>query len=176
MKIVKGIVIGVVVLAVLFFGIGFLLPAKFNVARSIEIKAPQEKVYALIVDPRAWQRWTVWNARDPGMKVTYSGPPSGTGAKWAWESKTEGTGNMEFTHAEPNKRLEYRLAFPDYGMISSGALTLLPSPGGTDVTWVTVGNVGANPVNHYFAALMDRMVGPDFEGGLANLKALAEKP
>jgi len=175
-KILKGIVIGIVVLAVLFFAIGFLLPSRYHVARSTDIKAPAEKVYALLADPREWKRWTVWNQRDPGMKVTYGGPPSGTGAKWSWESKTEGAGNMEFTTAEPNKRIEYRLAFPEYGMVSSGALTLLPSAGGTEVTWVTAGNVGANPVNHYFAALMDRMVGPDFEGGLANLKALAEKP
>ena len=61
-------------------------------------------------------------------------------------------------------------------MRSTGALTLIPSGKGTEVTWTTAGNVGANPINHYFAALMDRMVGPDFEGGLANLKALAEKP
>ena len=176
MKVVKRIVIGLVVLAVLFFGIGFLLPSKYNVARSTDIKAPAEKVYALMADPREWKRWTVWNQRDPAMKVTYAGAPSGTGAKWNWESKSEGVGEMEFTRAEPNRRIEYRLAFPEFGMISSGALTLLPSNGGTQVTWTTVGDVGANPINHYFAALMDRMVGPDFEGGLANLKALAEKP
>jgi uncharacterized protein YndB with AHSA1/START domain len=176
MKLFKGIVIGIVVLAVLFFGIGFLLPSKYNVTRSIDIKAPAEKVYTLVADPREWKRWSVWDRRDPSMKVTYSGPATGTGAKWTWESKTEGAGQMEFTTAEPGRRVEYRLSFPEFGSASTGAITLLPSPGGTDVTWVMVGNVGANPIKHYFAALMDRMVGPDFEGGLANLKALAEKP
>jgi uncharacterized protein YndB with AHSA1/START domain len=177
MKVVKWIAIVLGTLAVLFFGIGFMLPSKFNVSRAIEIKAPPERVFMLITDPREWKRWTVWNQRDPGMKITYSGPPAGPGAKWAWESKTEGTGNMEFTRAEANKRLEYRLSFPDFGMVSTGALTLLPSAGGgTELTWATVGDVGANPIKHYFAAFMDRMVGPDFEGGLRNLKALAEKP
>ena len=176
MKVVKWIVGGIAVLAVLFFVIGFLLPSKFNVSRSTQINAPAEKVYAYLASPRAWPKWTVWNGRDPGMKVTYSGAESGQGAKWAWESRTEGVGNMEFTRAEPNKRIEYTLVFPDYGMRSTGALTLLPEGSGTHVTWTTTGDVGANPINHYFAALMDRMVGPDFEGGLANLKALAEKP
>jgi len=176
LKVVKWLVIGVATLAVLFLVIGFLLPSKFNVSRSTQINAPAEKVYALLAAPREWPRWTVWNRRDPGMKVTYSGAESGKGAKWAWESQSEGVGNMEFTAAEPGKRIEYVLVFPEFGMRSTGALTLLPSGSGTQVTWATVGDVGANPINHYFAALMDRMVGPDFEGGLANLKALAEKP
>jgi uncharacterized protein YndB with AHSA1/START domain len=176
MKAVKWIAIGIGALVALFLVVGFLLPSRFNVSRSVQVNAPAEKVYAFLAAPREWTKWTVWNRRDPGMKVTYSGAESGEGAKWAWESKSEGSGSMEFTRAEPSKRIEYVLVFAEYGMKSRGALTLFPEGAGTQVTWTTVGDVGANPVNHYFAALMDRMVGPDFEGGLANLKALAEKP
>jgi hypothetical protein len=61
-------------------------------------------------------------------------------------------------------------------MRSKGAITLEPAGGGTRVTWTNTGDTGGNPLKHYLAASMDRMVGPDFEQGLANLKALAEKP
>jgi uncharacterized protein YndB with AHSA1/START domain len=166
-------VVGIVLLAGI---VGFLMPSKYNVTRAVTIDAPPEKVYSFLASPRDWTRWSVWNQRDPAMKIVYSGPPSGQGAKWAWESKSEGTGSMEFTAAEPNKRIEYVLLFPEFDMRSRGALTLLPEGKGTQVTWTTAGDVGANPFMHYFAALMDRMVGPDFEAGLANLKALAEKP
>lgn len=176
MRVVKFIAIAVVVLALAIVAIGFALPSGYNVSRSVEIKAPPEKVYAFIADPREWKKWTVWNQRDPAMRITYSGPPAGPGAKWAWESKTEGTGQMEFLKAEANRSLEYRLSFPDFGMLSTGALALQPAGAGTKVTWSTTGDVGGNPLKHYFAAMMDRMVGPDFEGGLANLKALAERP
>jgi uncharacterized protein YndB with AHSA1/START domain len=176
MRIFKIILLSIVAIAVLLAIVGFLLPSKYSVSRSIVINAPAEKVYALIAAPREWARWTVWNRRDPAMKITYSGPASGQGAKWAWDSKSEGTGWMEFTAAEPNRRVEYILVFPEFETRSRGALTLLPEGSATGVTWAMSGEVGANPFKHYFAAFMDRMVGPDFEGGLANLKALAEKP
>ncbi|OGA15470.1 MAG: hypothetical protein A3I63_02190 [Betaproteobacteria bacterium RIFCSPLOWO2_02_FULL_66_14] len=175
MKVLKWIVIGVAGLAVVLTLIGFLLPSTFRVERSAEIRAPAEKVYALIEDPRAWARWTVWNQRDPQMKMTYSGAASGPGAKWSWESKTEGNGAMEFTRADPGKMVEYRLSFPELGMSSTGRLTLLAGATGTRISWANEGDMGANPYMHYFAVLMNRMVGPDFEAGLARLKALAEQ-
>ena len=176
MRIVKGILVGVAALVCVILIVGVLLPSKYQVTRTTVIGAPAERIYALIASPREWTKWSVWNRRDPGMKITYSGPETGKGAKWAWESKSEGTGSMEFTAAEPGKRIEYALAFPDFGTRSSGAMTLLPEGSGTRVTWTNVGDVGGNPLMRYFAAFMDRLVGPDFEGGLANLKALAEKP
>ena len=175
MKVLKWIVIGVAGLAVVLTLIGFLLPSTFRVERSAEIRAPAEKVYALIEDPRAWARWTAWNQRDPQMKMTYSGAPGGQGAKWSWESKTEGNGAMEFTRADPGKMVEYRLSFPELGMSSTGRLTLLAGATGTRISWANEGDMGANPYMHYFAVLMNRMVGPDFEAGLARLKTLAEQ-
>ena len=176
MRIVKGILVGVAGLVCVILIVGVLLPSKYQVSRTTLVNAPADRVYALVASPREWTKWSVWNQRDPAMKIAYSGPPSGQGAKWAWESKSEGTGSMEFTAAEPRKRIEYVLSFPDVGMRSSGAMTLIPEGAGTRVTWAMAGDVGGNPLMRYFAALMDRMVGPDLEGGLANLKALAEKP
>ena len=163
------------VLLLLLLG-GLFIPSEYSVQRSTVINASPKKIYDLVVEPKQWAKWAVWNRRDPDMKITYSGPPFGMGARWSWVSKSEGTGSMEFTRVEPDRAVEYAISFPDFGMRSSGALRLEPSGNATKITWTNSGDVGGNPLKHYLAAMMDRMVGPDFEGGLANLKALAEKP
>ena len=167
-------VLGAVVLLVVAGG--FFLPSAFKVERSTVMNAPPKKIYDLVVEPRQWAKWSVWNRRDPNMKITYKGPPFGMGAKWEWVSKTEGSGAMEFTRVQPERAVEYSLSFPAYNMRSTGAITLEPSGSSTKVTWNNAGDVGGNPIKHYLTLMMDRIVGPDFEAGLANLKALAETP
>jgi uncharacterized protein YndB with AHSA1/START domain len=176
MRVLKVVLLSLAALFVLLLGVGFFLPSGYSVERTVRVEAPPERIYPLIADPRQWPKWTVWNQRDPAMKVAFSGPASGPGAMWSWQSASEGTGSMEFTRVEPNRGIEYRLHFLDFDMKSSGALTLLPEAGATRVTWTNKGDVGANPLMRYFALLMDAMAGPDFEKGLARLKALAEKP
>lgn len=167
-------IIGTFALAIA--GMGLAMPSKFAVSRTIAIRAPADKVYDYIADPRNWKLWSVWHARDPGMDVTYSGPDFGQGAKWSWKSETEGSGQMEFTRVEPNNRVEYALFLRDFNLKSSGAFTVWREGEATRVTWSNAGDVGSNPLKHYLAVMMDDMVGPDFEAGLANLKKLAEKP
>ena len=82
---------------------------------------------------------------------------------------------MEFTRAVANERVDYTLSFQDMGMRSTGQLRLEPAGSGTRVTWTNEGEMGANPVNRYFGLFMDRLVGPDFEGGLNNLRALVDR-
>jgi uncharacterized protein YndB with AHSA1/START domain len=167
-------VLGILVLGALAAGV--FLPSRFEVSRSIVIAAPADRVYDLIADPRQWRKWSVWQRRDPGMDIRYSGPQFGQGAKWAWKSKSEGAGNMEFVRVEPDKRVEYTLVFAEFNLRSAGAFALEPAAGGTKVTWTNAGDVGSNPLKHYLAVSMDHLVGPDFEAGLANLKAVSEKP
>jgi uncharacterized protein YndB with AHSA1/START domain len=167
-------VIGAIALSLVIGG--FFIPSTFSVERSTVIKAAPRKVYDLVVEPKQWAKWSIWNQRDPNMHITYSGPPFGMGARWSWVSKTEGTGSMEFVRVEPDRTVEYTLSFPELNMKSAGALRLEPQGDGTKITWSNSGDTGKNPVKHYLTLMMDRMVGPDFEAGLANLKALAEKP
>ena len=162
------------VLVVVFLVGAALISPTYRVERNTIIDAPAAKVYALIADPRAWTRWTVWNRREPDMKMTFSGAPSGQGAKWECEGK-DGKGTMEFTAAEPGKSITYRLGFVEMNMFSTGALTLTPQGDATRISWTNEGNVGRNPMMRWFVPFMDSMMGPDFEGGLTNLKALAEK-
>jgi uncharacterized protein YndB with AHSA1/START domain len=175
MRIVKNIVLALIVLVVALALIAFALPRKYEVVRSIDIAAPAEKVFEQINDPHNWPKWTVWNQRDPAMKMDYSGAPSGVGAKWVWQSKSEGSGEMEFTRADAPKLLEYKLYFPDFGSSSSGALTLEAQTNATRVTWSNRGDLGNNPMMRWMGLAMDRMVGSDFDAGLKNLKTMVEK-
>lgn len=176
MKALKVLLIAAVVLLAVLVGGGLLLSPKFAVSRSVTVNAPPEKIYALIADPRAWQQWSAWNRRDPQMAIEFSGPASGAGAVWAWKSKSQGDGRMTFTSAEPPKRLGYELFFPDFGTTSTGDFRLDANGGATQVTWAMNGDMGANPLYRWMGLFMDKMVGPDFDTGLANLKAQAEKP
>ena len=135
MKWLKRAVLAVVVLVLLFFGIGLVLPSGFKVQRSVEIAAPAERVYALIAAPAQWKAWSVWNQRDPAMVIQYAGPPAGAGASWSWQSKTEGNGKMDFTAVEENRKVSYQLSFPDFGMQSAGVLLIEPVGSGVRVTW-----------------------------------------
>jgi uncharacterized protein YndB with AHSA1/START domain len=176
MKVVQWTLAVVGAIALAFIVAGIFLSSRYAVQRSIVIEASPNRVYNLIVEPRQWEKWSVWNRRDPNMKITYKGPPFGMGAKWEWLSKSEGSGSMEITRVEPDRVVEYGLLFADYNLRSTGALTLEPSGKATRVTWSLTGDVGGNPLKHYLALMMDRLVGPDFEAGLANLKTLAETP
>lgn len=176
MKILQWTLAIVGALALALVAVGFFLPSTYEVRRSVEVRAEAAKVYDLVADPRVWGKWSVWQKRDPKMELAFSGPAFGQGAKWSWKSATEGSGQMEFTRVEPNRLIEYSLYFPEMGTRSSGVFTFEAAGGGTRVTWTNAGDMGGNPLKHYLAVGMDRLVGPDFEAGLAGLKALAERP
>jgi len=163
------LIVGLVAIA------GFFIPSTYRVERSLLIAAPPQRVYTLVAPPRRWPEWAIWNRRDPAMTVGFFGPEMGAGAGWSWVSRTEGKGRMTFVTADPEKGFTYELYFPDYGSTSTGEIRFERQAGGTRVTWTNEGNVGRNPLMHYMALVMDHMVGPDFEAGLANLKMLAER-
>ena len=175
MKILKFLLLAIVTLAAVLLIGGMIISAKFSVSRSIQVNAAPEKIYALVASPRQWAQWSIWHRRDPNMAIDYFGPESGVGAGWSWKSKTEGDGKMTFTAADPGKRLGYDLYFPDFGTTSSGEMRFEPNGGGTTVTWVMNGDMGSNPLFHWMSLFADKMVGKDFDGGLANLKAISEK-
>jgi uncharacterized protein YndB with AHSA1/START domain len=168
--------LGIVALlaALLYFG-GMLLTPTFTVSRNASIDAPADKIYALLADPKRWREWSVWLQRDPAMTVTYEGPDSGVGAKWAWKSKSEGDGAMTFKEAKANQELGYELYFADFGTTSSGKFLLTPDGTRTRVTWTMNGNMGSNPLFRWMTLMADGMVGKDFDASLSGLKAVAEK-
>ncbi len=176
MKTLLRIGLGLVVLVLALVAVAFLLPRTYRVERSTVINASPAVVFAQFGDLRAWKNWGAWQERDPGMKMTFSEKTTGVGAWSAWESKSEGNGKMTFTAVEPAKSVTYRLEFPDMGMGSEGSMALQPADKGVKVIWVDAGDLGMNPMGRWFGLFVDRMIGPDFEKGLSNLKRLAEAP
>jgi uncharacterized protein YndB with AHSA1/START domain len=176
MKVLKWILIVVLaLLAVLVVG-GYLLSPRFVVSRSITIEAPADKVYGFVATPQAWKQWAVWNLRDPAMQVDYSGPPTGTGASWRWHSQSEGDGRITFTATDPARRIAFDLYVAGLGTTSSGAIDFVPDGNTSRVTWHIDGDMGDNPLFRWMALAADDTLGKDMQTGLANLKAVAEKP
>jgi uncharacterized protein YndB with AHSA1/START domain len=173
----KTIAIIVVVAIAAVLGLAATKPDTFRVQRSATIKAPPDKVFALINDFRNWSQWSPWEKLDPAMKRTHSGPPSGKGAVYEWDGNKEvGAGRMEITEPTPPSKLVIKLDFirPFEGH-NTAEFTLQPQGDGTNLTWAMHGPAPfISKVMQVFFS-MDGMIGKDFETGLANLKAVAEK-
>ena len=169
------IILVVVVAAILIFAA--TKPGDFRVQRSITIKAPPEKVFALINDFHKWVAWSPWEKLDPAMQRTFGGAPEGKGAIYEWNGSGKvGAGRMEIIDAALPSKLLIKLDFikPFEGH-NTAEYTLVANGGAIDVTWAMYGpSPFISKVMQVFFS-MDSMIGKDFEAGLANLKALAEK-
>ena len=174
----KIIVIVIVLAVVALLVYAAMQPADFRIERSTTVKAPPERIYPLIADLRAWGPWSPWEKKDPAMKRTFSGPDSGVGAAYGWEGdKNVGTGKMTILEATAPGKVVIKLEFlKPFEATSTAEFTLQPQGDATAITWAMAGK------NNFLAKVMcvfmnmDKMVGTDFEAGLAGLKALAEKP
>lgn len=170
------VVIVILVLAVLIYAA--TRPDAFRVERTAVIKAPPGRIFALLEDLHRWAAWSPWEKKDPMMKRTFSGAEHGVGAKYEWRGNREvGQGAMEITESVPPARLVLRLDFikPFEGHNVVG-FALTPEGEATRVVWSIA---GPSP---FMTKLMDvfldldKMIGRDFEEGLANLRVLAEGP
>jgi uncharacterized protein YndB with AHSA1/START domain len=170
-----GIVIVVLIVALLV--IAAMKPDTFHLERQATIQAPPEKIFPLINDFHNWTSWSPWEKLDPALTRTYSGAPEGKGAKYAWKGKSQvGEGTMEITDATAPSRVAIQLHFiKPFEATNEVEFTLEGQGASTNVTWAMNGkNPFLSKVMQVFMSL-DKMVGKDFESGLANLKATAEK-
>src|SRR5712671_1247398 len=151
-------------------------PDVFRVQRTASIKAPPEKVGAVLSDFHGWQAWSPWEKMDPAMKRSYSGAEKGKGAAYAWEGNGKvGQGRMEITDAAPSRvalDLDFIKPFEAHNKV---VFTLAPKGDATEVNWAMQGPVPyLAKIVHVFMD-MDSVVGGQFEAGLANLKTITEK-
>ena len=149
----------------------------FTVSRSARIDAPAAAIFPLINDFKRWPEWSPYEKLDPAMKRTLSGAESGRGAVYAWEGNSKaGVGRMEISNSVPSSLVSLKLDFEKpFRANNSVDFSLTPLGGGTTVTWAMR---GARP---FIAKLMglfmnfDKLIGKDFEAGLANLKRATEQ-
>jgi uncharacterized protein YndB with AHSA1/START domain len=169
------IIIVILIAAVLIFAA--TRPDSFRVQRSASIKAPPEKIFALINDLQSMQTWSAWEKVDPAMKRKHSGAASGQGAVYEWESNKDiGQGRMEITEASPPSKITIKMDFIKPFAAQNTMEFAMQAEGRS--TRVTQAIFGPSP---YISKLMgivfnmDKMIGGKFEESLAELKTIAER-
>ncbi len=173
LKLIALTIIGLIAIVLIYAA---TRPDTFQVERSVDIKAPPEKIFAFINDFHRWQEWTPYD-KDPAMKKTYGGSAMGKGATYAWEGNKEvGKGEISITDATSPGKVELALHMiaPFEGR-NHVVFTMLPQGDATHVVWAMD---GSSPYPAKLIGLfmdMDKMIGKDFEVGLAKLKTAAER-
>lgn len=169
------ITVVVVIAAVLVYAA--TKPDTFRVQRATSIKAHPEKIFPLINDLRAWSAWSRYEKKDPAMKRTFSGTASGKGAVYEFDGNSKvGKGRIEITDTSPPSNVALKLdMIKPFGAHNIVEFTLEPKADSTNVTRAMRGfsPYVAKVMGLFFN--MDKMIGTDFELGLANLKMLSEK-
>ncbi|QRY86542.1 SRPBCC family protein [Tsukamurella tyrosinosolvens] len=148
----------------------------FTVTRSTEIAAPAGTVYGLIADLHEWRLWSPWEGLDPHLHREYGGPSSGPGATYAWKgNRKAGAGRMTISAVEPDASvdvdLEFLKPFPAHNHVR---FDIAPAGAGVRVTWTMTGETSGLASLFGKIVPMDRLVGKDFEKGLAALKQRSE--
>ena len=173
----KTIAIAVVVVIAGILAFATTRPDSFSVQRTTTVRAPADKVFALITDFHRWSEWSPWEKLDPELKRTFSGPAAGPGAVYEWSGNSKvGAGRMEVLKAVPASRVDIKLDFikPFEGH-NMAEFTLTPKGENTQVDWVMHGPAPYISKLMGVFVSMDSMIGKDFEAGLANMKAVAER-
>lgn len=152
--------------------------SEFEVRRSTTIDAPPEVVFAHLSDFRRWTAWSPWEGVDPNLERTYSDPSGGVGAHYAWRgNRKAGEGSMTITGITEPSELTLDLSFLKPFKANNTitfALTAAPG-GGTAIDWIMRGR-NESLISKAFSKIvpMDKLVGGDFEKGLASLKERSE--
>jgi uncharacterized protein YndB with AHSA1/START domain len=152
-------------------------PDTFSVRRAATVKAPPERIFPLINDFHQWGTWSPYEHKDPAMKRTYSGADSGKGAVYAWDgNKNVGSGRMEILEASMPSKIVIKLDFftPFEGH-NTAEFTMLPQGDVTNLTWLMHGPAPFMSKLMQVFINIDKMIGKDFEAGLANIKTISEK-
>ncbi len=170
------ILIGIAAIILVFVVVVALQPSDFRIERTTTIAAPADAVFAQVNDFHKWEAWSPYDKIDPALKRTYGGAPAGVGAIYEWVgNKNVGEGKATITDSRPNALVQIRLDFlKPFAATNMAEFSLAPQGGQTAITWSMTGHN-----NFMFKAVglfmnMDKMVGGQFEQGLAQLKTLVE--
>jgi len=173
---IKKILIGLVVVIIILVIVILLQPATYQVERSTTINAPAEVVFAQVNDFHKWNAWSPWAKLDPAMKQTFEGAPAGSGAIYTWAGNKEvGEGRMTITDSHPSDLVKIKLEFlKPFAATGTNEFTFTPQGNQTAVKWKMSGDNNFIAKAFHLVMNMDKMIGGDFEKGLAQMKAVAE--
>lgn len=171
----RSIIIGVLTLVVLFFTVGMVLPDKVHVQSTVTVQAPASSVFALVDGYRQFDKWSPWSSKDPQMKAQISGPLYGTGARYDWSgNQAVGSGSQEILTSVPYSDVKSQVSFGAVERPAEADISIAGQGAASEVTWAMDVPLGPSPIAHYFGPVLKKQIQPDFDQGLARLKALAE--
>lgn len=168
------VAIAAVVLVLLIFVA--LQPDEFRVSRTATISAPPSAVFPHVNDLHKWEAWNPWGKIDPAMKLTYEGAPAGVGAIYSWVGNSQvGEGRMTITESRPGDLVQIKLEFfKPFKGTNTAEFTFKPQGDQTAVTWNMWGKKNFMVKIFHLFMSMDKMIGGQFEKGLADMKAVVE--
>jgi len=151
-------------------------PTEFRVERTATMSAPAPVVFAQVNDFHQWEAWSPYAKRDPAMKKSFEGAPAGVGAIYTWSGNHEvGEGRTTIIESRPSALIRIKLEFVrPFAGSSTAEFTFKPEGERTAVTWSLDGRNSFIAKAMGLVMNMDRMIGDDFEKGLAQLQSIAE--
>lgn len=177
MILLKTVTFAVALVLAAVLGLAAMRPGSFSLQRSTTIDAPPEKVFALIDDLKAFNTWNPFALKDPNATISYEGAAAGVGAAYTWQGGETGAGRMAIVESRSPTLVAASLEFKEpMATTNRVEFRLVPQGKQTQVTWVMSGPMPYLSKLITLFVSFDKMVGRDFETGLAQLKALAEKP
>lgn len=170
----RRLLLTIAVLVLLIGLVGMLLPSSVHVERSAVFNTTPDKIWPHISNFKSWEAWSPWFEKDPNASFTYSGNAGSVGheSTWSSEQKDVGSGSQKITEVVANEKMVTALDFGSQGT-AVAMFELEPQTSGTRVTWSLDSDFGDNFIGRYFGLMMDRMLGPDYEAGLAKLKTVS---
>ena len=175
-KILLGAIVVLVLAVAIFCVVVAIQPSHYHIERTAIINAPAPIVFAQVNDFHKWDAWSPWAKLDPAMKTSYEGAPAGTGAMYSWTGNSQvGEGRMTITQSVPSTLVKIKLEFIKPWVATNATDFMFASQGSqTNVKWTMDGE--NNFMGKAFGMFMnmDKMIGNDFEKGLAQMKTLTE--
>lgn len=169
---VKKILVVIAGLIVLLLLVGFVLPAKLEVSKSVAINAPANAVFEEINDLERWEKWQYWNTLDPEMKITYGDKKVGSGASYTWDGPVLEQGSMLITESIPNKSVALSMEFG--GNPASGFYSLEPEGENTKLSFNFTADQGMNPIGRWINIFMKGEIEKSFDYAGEKIKGIAE--
>ena len=177
MEIAIYIGIGLLVLLAIFLVVVATRPAEFRIERSGQVAAPAGVVFGIINNQKQFGRWSPWEHLDPNMQKGFEGPGEGPGAIYTWSGNSKaGEGRMTILDSKAAEFVAMKLEFiRPFACTNQVRFAIAPTPGGCKVDWIMDGKNNFMAKGFDLIMNMDKMVGADFERGLANLDRVAQE-
>jgi hypothetical protein len=173
-QVFKLIGIGFGLAALLVIAVGFLLPSRYTITRSVVIGVPVEQVHRYVGDLEQWPLWTPWLASDPSTVITPGALSQGKGAHFSWTTDSGG-GELTFSRSQPDWGVAFDMTLGKDKRLTACSLLYRPIAQGTEVTWQMQGDSGLDILGRYFNLLLNPLMGPMLDDGLQQLKSLVEQ-